>query len=39
MPKTEKNSEGLLDTWGRKNRKIEDKKCLNCGKVFRPSNF
>ena len=38
MPKTEKNSEGLLDTWGRKNRKIEDKKCLNCGKVFRPYN-
>ena len=38
MPKTEKNSTGLLDTWGRKNRKIEDRKCLNCGKVFRPYN-
>jgi hypothetical protein len=38
MPKTHKNTEGLLDSWGRKNRKIEDKKCLNCSKVFRPYN-
>lgn len=38
MPKTEKNLDGLLDTWGRKNRKIEDKKCLCCGKIFRPYN-
>lgn len=38
MPKTQKNKDGLLDSWGRKNRKIEDKNCLNCGKVFRPYN-
>ena len=38
MPKTEKNKDGLLDSWGRKNRKLEDKNCLNCGKVFRPYN-
>jgi hypothetical protein len=38
MPKTNKNKEGLLDSWGRKNRKIEDKECLSCGKVFRPYN-
>jgi len=38
MPKTEKNIEGLLDTWGRKNRKIEDKECLSCGIIFRPYN-
>ena len=38
MPKTNKNNDGLLDTWGRKNRKIEDKECLNCGKLFRPYN-
>lgn len=38
MPKTEKNTNGLLDTWGRKNRIIEDKECLNCKKIFRPAN-
>ena len=38
MPKTNKNKDGLLDTWGRKNRKIENKDCLNCGKTFRPYN-
>lgn len=31
-----KNSLCLLDTLGRKNRKLEDKKCESCGKVFRP---
>lgn len=36
MPKTNKNKSGLLDTWGRKNRKIQDKECENCGTVFRP---
>lgn len=36
MPKSKKKSTGLLDTWGRKNRKLEDIKCLNCTKIFRP---
>ena len=38
MPKTSINTNGLLDTWGRKNRKIEDKHCVNCGILFRPYN-
>lgn len=36
MPKTTKNKDGLLDTWGRKNRKHNDKECAECGNVFRP---
>ena len=36
MPKTEKQQEGLLDTWGRRNRKIMDKNCEACGKAYRP---
>lgn len=38
MPKTNKNTSGLLDSWGRRNRKLEDKICLSCGKSFRPNN-
>jgi len=37
MPKTKCPPENtLLDTWGRKNRKLEDKQCKECGIVFRP---
>lgn len=37
MPKAKIENLGLTDTWGRKNRKIEDKSCMVCGKVFRPA--
>lgn len=38
MPKsnTANNGESLLDTWGRKNRKLPDKECPNCKKSFHP---
>jgi hypothetical protein len=36
MPKAKTPKEGLTDTWGRKNRKLEDKKCEHCGEYFRP---
>ena len=38
MPPKQKPSNTLCDTWGRDNRKIEDKKCNYCGKTFRPKN-
>jgi hypothetical protein len=36
MPKAIKKQKGLLDTWGRRNRKLENKICLECKKEFRP---
>lgn len=36
MPKSKKINAGLLDTWGRRNRKLPDKQCQECGKMFRP---
>ena len=36
MPKADKRNNGLLDTWGRRNRKHADKECQQCGKAFRP---
>ncbi len=36
MPKAKIQNEGLLDTWGRRNRKYEDRKCPECGKSFKP---
>ena len=36
MPKAKIQQVGLLDTWGRKNRKHLDKRCAECKKVFRP---
>ncbi len=36
MPKSNKKFKGLLDTWGRRNRKHADKTCKECGKLFRP---
>ena len=35
-PKSSKPSDVLLDTWGRKNRKLADRACPQCGRVFRP---
>lgn len=36
MPECKTKKEGLLDTWGRRNRKLEDKNCEACGKLYRP---
>ncbi len=36
MPKAIKKQKGLLDTWGRRNRKLHSKVCDECGNVFRP---
>ncbi len=36
MPKSKTKHSGLLDTWGRRNRKFADKTCDECGRVFRP---
>lgn len=36
MPKRLSPASGLTDTWGRRNRKLEDKQCATCGKGFRP---
>lgn len=40
MPKSLLNHSGgrLLDTWGRRNRRLPDYRCTNCGTVFRPSD-
>lgn len=36
MPKAEVKNEGLLDSWGRRNRKHGPRKCPECGKTFMP---
>lgn len=36
MPKAKSPSPGLVDTWGRRNRKLADRCCPNCGETFRP---
>jgi len=36
MPKTLKPQTGPLDSWGRRNRKLVDKACPNCGSSFKP---
>lgn len=36
MPKAKTKQDGLLDTWGRKNRKLTDIACAECGDMFRP---
>ncbi len=37
MPATKKKFSGLVDAWGRRrNRKLLDRACAECGKVFRP---
>lgn len=39
MPIAQVKNNGLLDTWGRRNRKLEDIKCKECGKTFRPLRY
>lgn len=29
--------DGLLDSWGRRNRKLADRLCAKCGRLFRPA--
>ncbi len=36
MPKAKTQQSGLLDTWVRKNRKLTDIACAECGNMFRP---
>lgn len=36
MPRAKIKQDGLLDSWGRRNRKYPDRKCGECGKLFRP---
>lgn len=35
-PRSSPLSDALVDTWGRRNRSLDDRSCLQCGKVFRP---
>ena len=30
------SSDGLVDVWGRRNRRLLDRTCPNCGEMFRP---
>lgn len=36
MPAASAPSAGLTDTWGRRNRRLGDRKCPECGGTFRP---
>lgn len=36
MPAANKPTKGLTDTWGRRNRILQDRPCETCGKIFRP---
>lgn len=36
MPRAEARHDGLLDSWGRRNRKLADRRCAACEKEFRP---
>lgn len=36
MPKRKTPASGLVDSWGRSNRKLEDKTCPHCGTLFKP---
>ena len=36
MPKAAMPATGLADTWGRRNRRLADKRCSNCERQFRP---
>lgn len=37
MPAANQKLDGMLDSWGRRNRKIADKQCAECGRSFRPA--
>jgi hypothetical protein len=36
MPVANQPKSGLLDTWGRQNRKLADRQCPQCGAAFKP---
>lgn len=36
MPEAKNPHDGLTDTWGRRNRKLPDRECKECGNMFRP---
>lgn len=36
MPKAKHPHDGMVDTWGRRNRQLVDRNCAECGGVFRP---
>ena len=36
MPRAQGRQAGLLDTWGRHNRQLQDRQCRECGQMFRP---
>lgn len=36
MPRAKNPTQGLTDSWGRKNRALADKACEQCGTIFRP---
>jgi hypothetical protein len=38
MPRANHPHAGLVDTWGRRNRKLVDKPCAQCGTMFRPAH-
>lgn len=35
-PRSSSQPDGLVDTWGRKNRRLADRECPKCGNLFRP---
>ena len=38
MPKAKVVNEGLVDSWGRRNRLPDDRVCHACGESYRPKN-
>jgi len=36
MPRARNPKSGLVDTWGRQNRKFANRPCLECGQLFHP---
>lgn len=38
MPRASTMPDGLTDTWGRRNRRLVDRPCPNCGAMFRPAH-
>lgn len=37
MPRARTPQDGMLDTWGRRNRKLRNRACAECGAMFRPA--
>ena len=36
MPRAKTSAVGLVDSWGRRNRKLADRRCQTCGSLFHP---